>query len=115
MQWKAVKRDWSLVIFPEGGIPDYDNPKMISFKPGAFKIAQNTGAPVIPVTFLNNHALFSDPTNILGPARPGISKVIVHKPIYAHDYEKMELQEFSEYCHQIINAPLLQRYPNLND
>lgn len=112
---KAVKKGWSLVIFPEGGIPDNDNPKMIPFKPGAFKIAQNTGVPIIPVTFLNNHTLFSDPTNILGQARPGISKVIVHKPIYAHDYEHMGLEELSEYCHQIINAPLLERYPHLND
>lgn len=112
---KAVKKGWSLVIFPEGGIPDNDNPRMIPFKPGAFKIALSTGVPVIPVTFLNNHALFSDPTQTFGPARPGVSKVIVHPPIYSHTYKDMELSEFSEYCHRIINAPLLERYPNLKD
>lgn len=112
---KAVKKGWSLVIFPEGGIPDNDNPRMIPFKAGAFKIAQNTGVPVIPVTFLNNHTLFSDPTQILGLARPGISKLIVHQPIFAHTYGEMELDEFSEYCHEIINAPLLERYPHLNE
>lgn len=112
---KAIKKGWSLAIFPEGGIPDKDNPKMASFKPGAFKIAQNTGAPIIPVTFLNNHSLFSDPTNIFGPARPGISKIIVHKPIHADEYNQLDLQEFSDHCHQIINAPLLKRYPHIND
>lgn len=112
---KAVKKGWSLVIFPEGGIPDDNNPKMIQFKPGAFKIAQNTSVPVIPVTFMNNHKLFSDPTNILGPARPGISKVIVHEPIYAHEYDNMSMEELSDYCHKTINAPLLERYPHLND
>ena len=33
---KKVKMGWSLVIFPEGGIPDNENPKMIPFKDGAF-------------------------------------------------------------------------------
>lgn len=110
---KKVKEGWSLVIFPEGGIPDGDSPKMIPFKNGAFKIAQSTGVPIIPVTFLNNHLLFSDPTNTWGPASPGVSKIIVHEPIYSFKYNKMELSELSDYCHQIINAPLLEKYPNL--
>jgi 1-acyl-sn-glycerol-3-phosphate acyltransferase len=47
----AIKNGWSLVIFPEGGIPDDNNPKMIPFKDGAFKLAKSLKVPLVPMTF----------------------------------------------------------------
>ena len=110
---QEIKNGWSIVIFPEGGIPDNENPKMVPFKKGAFILAKQTGIPIVPVTFTNNFLLFSDPTKILGPAMPGISKVHIHPFISSEVVERMDMQELSDYCFSIINKPLIDKYPHL--
>lgn len=111
---KAIQQGWSIAIFPEGGIPDDDNPKMIPFKDGAFKLAKSLEIPVVPITFLNNFYLFSDPTLILGPARPGIADVIVHKVVSKEQVQSMSVKELREHCFDIISQPLEKRYPSLH-
>lgn len=112
---REVKNGWSIVIFPEGGIPDSANPRMIEFKQGAFQLAKNLKVPIVPISFTNNHKLFSDPTNILGPARPGISHVHIHPYISGEEIEKMTQKELSDKCFEIINAPILEAYPEFSD
>ncbi|GAA0874121.1 hypothetical protein GCM10009118_05290 [Wandonia haliotis] len=107
---RALKNGWSVVIFPEGGIPDGQRPKMVPFKPGAFRLAQSAGVPILPITFVNNYRLFSDPEDLWGKARPGISKVVIHQPILPQDYENMSLDELSEQVYKIIDAPLRNLY-----
>lgn len=104
----AIKNGWSLVIFPEGGIPDDHNPKMISFKDGAFKLAKSLKVPLVPMTFKNNHLLFSDPTHLLGPARPGISKVYLHETITVEMIEQLSEAELSQMAFKVIEKPLLK-------
>lgn len=112
---KEVKNGWSLVIFPEGRIPDDNNPKQIGYKSGAFQLAKNLNIPIVPLTYTNNHKLFSDPTNILGPARPGISRVYIHPFISSEEVERMEKNELKKHCFDIINGPILKEYPHLHD
>ncbi len=112
---KKVKEGWSLVIFPEGGIPDEGCPKMIPFKEGAFQLAKNMKVPILPITFMNNYRLFSDPTNILGPAHPGVSQVHIHPYISVEEIEKMSQRELSDYCFAIINAPILEKFPQFKE
>lgn len=111
---KAVKSGWSLVIFPEGGIPD-ENPGMIDFKAGAFQLAKSVKLPIVPLTYINNHRLFSDPTFILGPARPGVCQLYIHDAISVDEIEGMTQKELRDHCHEIINAPLLRHYPHLKE
>ena len=110
---KEVKKGWSLVIFPEGEIPDKDNPKMSEFKEGAFQLAKNLKVPIVPMTFSNNYKLFSDPTNILGPARPGVSHVHIHPFITKEEIISLSKIELKQKCFNIINGPLLENYPDL--
>lgn len=110
---REVKNGWSIVIFPEGGIPDNDNPKMIEFKLGAFQLAKNLKIPIVPISFTNNHKLFSDPTNLFGLARPGISHVHIHEAIMPEEIESLTQQELSQKCFNIINAPILEAHPEL--
>ena len=109
---REVKKGWSIVIFPEGQIPDV-NPKMKHFKSGAFQLAKNLNLPIVPMTFTNNHILFSDPTFILGPARPGICKVYMHDYISAEKVAGMGQKELRAYCYELLNGPLLEQYPEL--
>jgi len=83
----------SLIIFPEGKISDHV-PRLADFKRGAFSLAIDTGIPIVPITFYNNWKLFSDHTDMFGPAKPGTSKVKVHKPIDPKDFtDFVSLQE----------------------
>lgn len=109
---REVKNGWGLVIFPEGKIPD-ENPQMARFKGGAFQLAKNLAIPIVPLTFLNNHLLFSDPTLLLGPARPGVSRVYMHAHITPEEIKRMTQDELAKHCQQIIEAPLLKEYPEL--
>jgi 1-acyl-sn-glycerol-3-phosphate acyltransferase len=111
---EEVQKGWSIVIFPEGRIPNV-NPKMIPFKSGAFQLAKKLNLPIVPMTFTNNHTLFSDPTFILGPARPGLSKVYMHDYISAEKVASMDQKELMKYCHELLNGPLLKEHPELRE
>ncbi len=106
---QAIKEGWSIVIFPEGAIPNQQIPKMMPFKSGAFKLAKTAYAPLIPITFLNNHKLFSDPTDFKGSAHPGISKVHIHPFIPKEEVLLLSEQELSDKCFHIINKPFLKK------
>ncbi len=113
MAKKAVKLGWSLVIFPEGGIPEEDHPKMIKFKDGAFRLAKDLEIPIVPVSFTNHYRLFSDPLDILGPAHPGVSHVYIHPFVPVSKIKELSVRELNEYCHAIINAPILAEHPHI--
>ena len=104
---KALKEGWSIVIFPEGKIPDDNCPTMIPFRDGAFKLAKSANVPLLPLTFTNNYYLFSDPENIMGPARPGISHVYLHDFIPVEVVKELSEKELSALAFQIINEPLI--------
>ena len=108
-----VSKGWSIFIFPEGGIPDVVHPKMVPFKRGAFLIARQSQVPILPMTFLNNYKLFSDPEQILGPARPGVSRVQIHDFISVDTINEMSDDELSQHCFNIMNEPILKEHPEL--
>jgi|TARA_R110000737_G_scaffold351975_1_gene395989 1-acyl-sn-glycerol-3-phosphate acyltransferase len=104
----ALEEGFSLVIFPEGGIPKLKAPKLANFKDGAFLLADKTGVPLIPIAFLNNHKLFSDPSDIFGSAKPGISHVYVHDPVYVEN----SVQETKKLCRELIQTSLEEAEKN---
>lgn len=105
---KAIENGWSLVIFPEGGIPDYNRPQMIPFKEGAFKLAKSTGIPIVPLTFLDNYHMFSDPDQ-LDYAHPGLSRVMMHKTISAEQVTTLSEKELNDLVFDLIAQPLRER------
>ncbi|HLP55327.1 MAG TPA: lysophospholipid acyltransferase family protein [Fluviicola sp.] len=106
---QAIREGWSLVVFPEGGIPDEGQPAMVPFKEGAFKLAKGAGIPIVPITFIDNYHLFSDPGNMLGPAHPGISRVIIHPVIDKKEVKQLSESELLEKTYAIISGPLIER------
>ncbi len=79
---------------------------MLSFKDGAFKLAKDTNTPILPVTFVNNYSLFSDPTDWLGPCKPGIVKVVIHPLIDKHEIEQKTAEELKEIAFQLVKSKL---------
>ena len=105
---KALEEGWSIVLFPEGGIPDDNRPSMIPFKEGAFKLAKSAKVPIVPVTFLDNHHIFSDPDQ-LGLAHPGISRVDMHPVITKEEVGALSEKELSARCFNEISGSLRRR------
>lgn len=103
---KKLQNGWSLVIFPEGGIPDHIRPKMLPFKDGAFSLAKQTNTPILPVTFVNNYQLFTDPTDFMGSCRPGFSKVVIHPLIDVETVKEKSVKELKEQSFSLINGEL---------
>ena len=108
---QELKKGWSLVIFAEGEIPDDDSPKMIPFKEGAFRLAKKAKVPIVPITFLTNYKLLSDPDNLKGPASPGASKLHIHPYITKEEIISLTQDELMKKCYDIINEPILKEFP----
>jgi 1-acyl-sn-glycerol-3-phosphate acyltransferase len=70
----------TMIIFPEGKIPDDYPPQLHAFKNGPFRLAIEAGVPIVPVTSLNTWKLLWD-TGTKHGSRPGICNVFIHKPI----------------------------------
>jgi 1-acyl-sn-glycerol-3-phosphate acyltransferase len=77
---EALQEERSLAIFPEGTMGP-NPPKMLRFKNGAFSLALEYCADIVPITFTNNYELFYDHIDVFGPGRPGTAKIKVHDPI----------------------------------
>jgi 1-acyl-sn-glycerol-3-phosphate acyltransferase len=103
---KAYREGYALAIFPEATFPTENLPQMLPFKAGAFKLAKQLEAPILPLTFMNNYLLFSDPTIWLGPARPGLAVVHIHPEISVEEVNALSENELLEKCFSTIAAPL---------
>ena len=107
---RAIQSNWSMVIFPEGGIPDSDKPKMMPFKDGAFQLAKDLGVPIVPVTFVNNHLLFSDPEDVFGYCRPGIATIVIHEAIGVEEMQELTVEALKQRCFETIQSALPTRH-----
>lgn len=96
---------WSIVIFPEGGIP-VNTPILNPFKNGAFKLAIDSEVPILPISIINNWQLFNVDPILTGLARPGMARVVVHKPVPTVGMDKKDLIPLRQQVFETINAPL---------
>jgi len=101
---ERISNGVGIAIYPEGGIPVHET-KLNRFKSGAFRMAIEQGADLIPVTFADNKKKF--PTGRLGGS-PGKLRVYVHKPITAGTYKSESMQKFKSDVYAIIDEKLTE-------
>lgn len=76
---EVLLKGTSVLIFPEGTIPDKKAVDLLRFKEGAFRLAIETGVPLVPMTVLGAaRALPDDGKYLIHPTRV---RVIYHDPI----------------------------------
>lgn len=92
---ELIKRGISIYIFPEGTMNRTKEP-LKPFYDGAFRIAIETQAPILPITILNAGNLF--PPNTLS-IKPGTIKVKIGEPI---DTKGLTLDDVKEVKEQIF-------------
>ena len=60
---RTMERGWSLMIYPEGTRPR--DGVMLPFKKGAFSIARNVGAPVLPTAIMGSRTVWKPKTKLI--------------------------------------------------
>lgn len=97
------------MIFPEGTISK-EAPQLSAFKSGAFAMAIQKQIPILPVSFITNWERLQRADFFMGKASPGLSEIIIHKPILTSGLTKHDVDFLQNKVLDIINAPLIKRY-----
>lgn len=101
-----LQEGWSIVIFPEGGIPDNLAPDLAEFKPGAFVMAQKNQVPIIPISMIDHYKLLSEPQNNQGSALPGISHVHIHPYLDSNEIRELDVEYLMRETRLMIRSKL---------
>lgn len=106
-----IDKGHSTFLYPEGGISS--NGKLQGFKNGAFKLAIEKQVPIIPITYLNNWKLLQNGGFFKSFGRPGISKIVIHKPISTIGMTENDLVSLRTRVYDVISKEL-EKYNNEN-
>ncbi len=101
---KLLAAGRNILIFPEGTIPSH-TPVLGRFKIGAFRLAIEQGAEIVPVTIPDNHRRLPDGTF---HASPGLMRVKVHRPIPTRHLKPEDADELKDQVYRIIEEELKQ-------
>lgn len=99
----VVKGGQSLVIFPEG--TRSKGPEMSEFKKGSLRVAERSGAPVVPVTINGTYKIMEDTAGRINRAKVSL---IIAPPIYFDKLTKEEQGRFHDIVRETIARNLEQ-------
>lgn len=100
---QEVKQGRRYIIFPEGGYSNEKQNSLWDFKPGCFKAATKSEAPIIPVVLVDSYTVFNSWQ--LSPV-----KTYVHylEPLYHEDYKDLSTTQISEIVKERIKSKLTE-------
>ena len=102
---QALENGTSLVIFPEATIPTFV-PRMKSFKNGAFRLAIETGFPLVPLSFPSNYKRMMSGGFLKAQASPGLAPVIIHPAIETKGMTEEDIVPLRQKIFEIIEQEL---------
>ena len=97
----------TIIIFPEGKIPDDYPPRLHEFKNGPFRLAIELKIPIIPVTSPDTWQVLWD-TGIEKGSKPGICNIFVHQPIETSHLTIDDADALRDKVYNIINQKFEQ-------
>lgn len=103
---EALANGTSVIIFPEGRIPDQYPPIMHDFKNGPFRMAIDLKVPIIPVSSIDTWKVLWD-TGFDHGSKPGICHIFVHKPVETTHLTADDADALRDKVHSIINQKLV--------
>lgn len=104
---KILRSGMSLVVFPEGA-RTFDG-KMITFKNGAFLLAEELKLPIIPIT-INGTFEVMPRTKDMKWVTFNRLKMTIHPPVQIAQEGPEGIKECMRQCHDIIHSGLEERY-----
>ncbi len=102
---EKMKGGAHMIIFPEGKIPA-DTPKLHKFKPGAFRLAIEQEAVIIPVTLPDNHKRMDIYSWI---AFPGIMRMCIHEAIDTKGMSTEDAGNLEQSVFEVMESNLKKR------
>lgn len=96
-----VKEGKRYILFPEGGYEFNNKNRVADFKPGSFKSATMSKAPIVPVALIDSFQVFNS-LNIM----PVTAQVHFLKPIAYEEYKGMKTQEIARLVKTRIEAEI---------
>jgi 1-acyl-sn-glycerol-3-phosphate acyltransferase len=104
MAKQKLKEGTSVLVFPEGTIPDKSQVTLLKFKDGAFRMAIENKVPVVPVSIIGADRALPDNGKYL--LRPTRIRVIFHAPIETADMDVTQAAALNTRVHGIIHETL---------
>ncbi len=101
---EVLKSGTSVLLFPEGTIPDKTKVTLLRFKDGAFRMAIESKTPIVPVSIINADRALADNGKWL--LRPTRVKVIFHDPIETAHLEMSDAAALKEQVYETIHVAL---------
>jgi 1-acyl-sn-glycerol-3-phosphate acyltransferase len=89
-----------MVVFPEGTVKREVN-TLLKFRNGAFKVALESGVPVVPVTLVKD----INYNNRHWP-KPRIFTIVIHEPIKYEDIKNLKTNELADQIRAIMKQDL---------
>ena len=86
------------IIFPEGGIKSRETEEMVEIKPGAYKLSTKAGATISPVSIIGSSKFIH-----MNKFSANCVKIVIHKPIYKEEYDRLNTQELGDKVFNIVN------------
>jgi 1-acyl-sn-glycerol-3-phosphate acyltransferase len=101
----------SVVIFPEGTIPDHA-PDLMPFKNGPFKLAIKEKVPIVPVTFINVYKILQIGAFLKRRGKPGVAHLVINEAIDTSQMTDKDLIPLREQVAETIEATIKEHYAN---
>ncbi|SMD37864.1 1-acyl-sn-glycerol-3-phosphate acyltransferase [Reichenbachiella faecimaris] len=102
---EALRKGYSLTIFPEGGIHASHSTIMGRFKEGPFRMAIETGACLVPITLADNWYILPDDGKFLMFWKRK-NRLIIHEPIDPSNYSLSGIKDFQSHVRNQIQQEL---------
>ena len=102
---EKLKAGISMIIFPEGAIPQVYPPQLDNFKNGPFRLAIENNIPILPVTCADAWKTLWDDGTEYG-TRPGVLHFHVHQPIETKHLNPDDADALRDKVHAIIAGKL---------
>lgn len=97
----VVKEGMAMTIFPEGGIKDRDDEKMVAMRAGAYRLAVKAGANLLPVSISGTSEIKKR-----APFRRTKIHVVIHPVIEFDRIKHLNTTEIADMMFKIINTKL---------
>ena len=102
---KVIKEGMAMTIFPEGGIKDRNEEKMVAMRAGAYRVAMKAGANLLPLSIQGNTRI-----KYRAPFRSTTINVVIHPLIMYQDIKEKTTTEVADMMFNIINQDLVNDY-----
>lgn len=98
-----VKSGKRYILFPEGGYEINTKNHVAEFKPGSFKCATMSKAPIVPVALIDSYKVFNS-LHVM----PVTAQVHFLKPVFYEEYRNMKTQEIAQLVKRRIEQEIAQ-------